>query len=130
MLAATAGCSSLQPVVGEPAGFVREKAPTFVVVTTVESEQSGDALVLASPQVDGNNLTGRFEGEVMTVPMVQVRTMSAVQPDRRKTTYAILGLAVGVGAVTYMMVGNGSRIDRSVVCVPEGHRGDQPYCPN
>lgn len=128
MLAATAGCSSLQPVLVEPAGFIQEKAPAFVVVTTAETEANGDRMVLAGPRVEGNNLMGRFDGEDVAVPIMQVRTVQAIQPDRRRTAFAILGLAVVTGAVTYLMVGNGSRIDNTVVCVPEGHRGDQPYC--
>lgn len=125
LLLTTAACTSLQPVM-EPTGFIADKNPKFVVITTADAED--ETLVLSGPRLQSGSLTGTFEGETVTYPMGRIRTVMAVQPDKKRTLFAILGLAVGVGAVTYMMVGNGKDINRSPICVPEGHRGDLPYC--
>jgi hypothetical protein len=125
LLLSVTACTSLQPVI-EPNGYVARKNPSFVVITTVNENE--DPIVLTRPQVQGNTLTGTFEGEPVTFPMMNIRTVQAVQPDRKKTMFAILGGVVSVGLVTYLMVGNGTRIDRSPVCVPEGTRSDLPYC--
>jgi len=125
LLLAMTACTSLQPV-AEPSGFVAQKSPSFVVVTTVEQDQ--DPIVVSRPQVEGGNLVGLFEGEPASIPMATIRTFSAVQPDKRKTMFAIIGGVALTGVVAYLGFRNGSRIDRSPVCVPEGHRGDLPYC--
>lgn len=125
LLLTMTACTSLQPV-AEPSGFVAQKNPSFVVVTTVEQDR--DPIVVSRPQVEGGNLVGLFEGEPASIPMTTIRTFSAVQPDKRKTMFAILGGVALTGVVAYLGFRNGSRIDRSQVCVPEGHRGDLPYC--
>ncbi len=125
LLLTMTACTSLQPV-AEPGGFVAEKSPSFVVITTVDQDQ--DPIVVARPQMDGGNLVGMTEGERASIPIVSIRTVRAVQPDRKKTMFAVLGGALATGVVTYLLFNTGSRIDRSPVCVPEGHRGDLPYC--
>jgi hypothetical protein len=127
LLLSMAACTSLQPV-KEPTGYFARKAPSFVVVTTVDSEESQDPIVLQRPQLQAGTLVGLSDGETVSLPISRIRTVRAVQRDRKLTAFALLGAAVGVGAVTYLMVGNGKRIDRSPICVPEGHRGDLPYC--
>jgi len=125
LLLTMTACTSLQPV-AEPSGFVAQKSPSFVVVTTVEQDQ--DPIVVSRPQVEGGNLVGLFEGEPASIPMATIRTFSAVQPDKRKTMFAIISGVALTGVIAYLGFRNGSRIDRSPVCVPEGHRGDLPYC--
>ena len=125
LLLTMTACTSLQPV-AEPSGYVAQKSPSFVVVTTVEEDQ--DPIVVSRPQVENGNLIGLTEGEPATIPMTTIRTFRAVQPDKRKTMIAIIAGVALTGAVTYVSFLRGSRIDRSPVCVPGGHRGDLPYC--
>ena len=125
LLLTMTACTSLQPV-AEPSGFVAQKSPSFVVVTTVEQDQ--DPIVVSRPQVEGGNLIGLTEGEPARIPLTTIRTFRAVQPDKRKTTIAILSGVALTGLVAWVSFGRGTRIDRSPVCVPEGHRGDLPYC--
>jgi hypothetical protein len=125
LLLTMTACTSLQPV-AEPSGYVAHKSPSFVVVTTVEEDQG--PMVVSGPRVEGGNLVGTLEGEQTAIPMTTIRTFRAVQPDKRKTMFAIIGGVVLTGAVTYLAFSAGSRIDNSPVCVPGGHRGDNPYC--
>jgi hypothetical protein len=126
LLATTAACTSLQPV-KEPAGFLSQKNPRFVVITTEAQEMDGP-LVVQRPQLQEGSLVGFLDGESVTLPMSRIRTVQAIQPDKKKTTLFLLGASVGVGIVTYMIVHTGSKIDNSAVCVPGGTRGDNPYC--
>jgi hypothetical protein len=125
LLLTMTACTSLQPV-AEPSGYVAQKSPSFVVVTTVEQDQ--DPIVVSRPQVEGGNLVGMMEGEPATIPMTTIRTFRAVQPDKRKTMFALIAGAALTGAVVYVSFLKGKNIDNSPVCVPGGHRGDLPYC--
>jgi hypothetical protein len=127
LLLTTAACTSLQPV-KEPTGYFARNAPRFVVVTTVDSTEVPDPIVVARPQLDGGTLTGMTDGETVSIPMVRIRTVSAVQKDKRRTAFALIGGAIGVGMVTYLMSNVGSKIDNSAVCVPSGDRSGNPYC--
>jgi hypothetical protein len=126
LLSTVTACTSLQPV-ADTTTFMEQKNPRFVVITTEQSE-NGDPIVLTRPQLDAGNLTGTSDGEELVVPMRTIRTLRAVQTDKRRTTLAIVGAAVGVGVLGYLMVNVGNRIDDSTVCVPGGHRGSGPYC--
>ena len=126
LLSTLTACTSLQPV-ADTASFIEQKNPTFVVITTEQSE-TGDPIVVTRPALEAGNLTGTSEGEMFAVPVRTIRTIRAVQPDKRKTTFALVGAAIGVSAVALLMTNIGSKIDKTPVCVPDGHRGDNPYC--
>jgi hypothetical protein len=87
-------------------------------------------MVLQAPRLEAGTITGTFEGEQVSLPMTRVRTVSAVQRDRKRTMWAVIGSSIAAGLVTYMVVGNGKTISNNQVCVPEGSRSDLPYCDN
>ena len=125
LLLTMTACTSLQPV-AEPSGYVAQKSPSFVVVTTANQEEG--TIVVSQPQVQDGNLVGTMEGEIATIPMANIRSFQAVQPDKRKTLYAVIGGVALTGLVTYVSFLKGKQIDDSPVCVPGGHRGQGPYC--
>jgi hypothetical protein len=92
-LAASAGCSTLQPV-GDPARFISEARPQVVYAT----HTSGAVVAVARPRVSGDTLLGTREGLSLPValPLSQVERVEAVQRDKKRTTLMI----VGVTAVT------------------------------
>jgi hypothetical protein len=126
LLTTMTACTSLQPV-KDTTTFLEQNNPRFVVITTEQSE-TNDPIVVSRPALDAGNLTGTFEGEMYAVPVRTIRTIRAVQPDKRKTTFALVGAVVGVGALALIMSSIGDRIDNSPVCVPGGHRGQGDYC--
>ena len=125
LLLTMTACTSLQPV-AEPSGYVAQKNPAFVVITTTNEDQ--EPLVVSRPQVENGNLIGTAEGELASIPMVEIRTVRAVQRDNRKTMFAIIGGVALTGLVTYVSFLKGKEIDNSPVCVPGGHRGQDQYC--
>lgn len=116
LLLTTAACTSLQPVI-EPAAFFANRQPGFVVVTTVEAEEFDDPVVFLNPAYNGTTLSGLVDGEAKYMPVVRIRTLRANQPDRRKTTLAIIGGVVAAGAFGYLIAGSGSKID-DPTCLP------------
>ena len=106
LLFSMAACTSLQPV-AEPNAFFAKQSPAFVVVTTTEQTEEDDPLIVTRPQLQEGTLTGMAYGEPLTIPVTQVRTMSANQPNKRRTTFAIItGVAI-VGTLGYLAATSG-----------------------
>ena len=129
LLFSMTACTSLQPV-AEPSAYFAKQSPAFVVVTTTEQTDEDDPLIVTRPQLQEGTLTGMAYGEPLAIPVTRVRTMSANQPNRGRTTLAIItGVAI-LGTLGYLAatsgdgfseyeceapcrgIGNGARIPR------------------
>jgi hypothetical protein len=110
LLLSTAACTSLQTVV-QPAEFIPQNNPRFVVVTTADLEDGDDPYVLDQPRIQNGSLVGLYQGESLALPMTQVRVVRAKQFDRRRTTFAIIGSAVVLGGVGILIANTGNTID-------------------
>src|SRR5215208_933241 len=106
----TTACTSLQPV-AEPSAFFAKQSPSFVVVTTTEHSEDDDPLIVTRPQLQGGTLSGIAYGEPLAIPVTRVRTMSAHQPNRRRTTLAVFtGVAI-VGTLGYLAATSGDAFE-------------------
>jgi hypothetical protein len=92
VLLSTVGCATLQTL-REPAQFIATENPKVVHVTyknrTIE--------VVAQPRVSGDSLFGalqRSPSHRVAVPLSQVQLIQARQPNGKRTTMMIAGLAV------------------------------------
>ena len=129
LLFSTAACTSLQPV-AEPNAFFAKQSPSFVVVTTTEQTEDDDPMIITRPQLQAGTLTGVAYGEPLAIPVTRVRTISANQPNKRRTTLAIItGVAI-VGTLGYLAVTSGdgfSEYDCEAPCRGIGNGARIPY---
>jgi hypothetical protein len=123
LLLTTTACTSLQPVL-QPVEFVRQKQPTFVVITTADTQDGEDPLVIERPRIQDGALTGYLFGDPTQVPLPSIRAMQAKQYSKKRTMVAIAGGAVVLGAIGFMVANVGSSIDKTY-CPP-----GRPGCEN
>lgn len=90
VLLSSLGCATLQPL-REPAQFISRENPKVVYVTYKNRSVVG----VARPRVSGDSLFGTLQGQPAPVamPLSRVQVIEAMQPDRRRTTLLIAGLA-------------------------------------
>ena len=122
LLVVAAACSSIQPVL-QPADYFARKTPSFVVVTTLEADETDDPLVFEGPSIQNATLSGTVDGEAMSLPLARIRTLAAKQPDRQKTTAAVVAGGVALGVLGYLVSSSGKRLDDTPLCLP-------PNCEN
>lgn len=123
LLLTMTACTSLQPVL-QPVEFVSQKQPSFVIVTTADTQDGEDPLVIERPRIENGALTGYLFGDPTQVPLPSIRVMQAKQYSKQRTMIAIVGGAVAVGAVGFLIANAGKEIDRNY-CPP-----GQPGCEN
>lgn len=107
MLLSFTACTSLQPVADSKAFFAKE-APRFIVVTTTDQDQMDEPLILTGPRLEDGTITGMYQGEETSVPVARVRTIQATQPDKKKTTWALVIGGALVGGIGYLISTAGS----------------------
>ena len=123
LLLTTTACTSLQPVL-QPVEFVNQKQPSFVVVTTTDTQDGEDPLVIERPRIQNETLTGFLFGDPTQVPLPSIKAMQAKQYSKKRTMVAIVGGAVVLGAVGFMIANVGNSIDNNY-CPP-----GRPGCEN
>jgi hypothetical protein len=116
------GCTTLQPVL-QPVDFVTQKSPKYVLITTAELEDGEDPIMLSQPRIVEGALVGfDLYGESTRVPVSGIRVMRASQFNGRRTAFAVVGGAVIVGTIGFMIASQGKGIDNTY-CPP-------PRCEN
>jgi hypothetical protein len=113
-----AGCTTLQPV-GQPAQFIAEKQPSFVVITTDAVQEGDDPLVINAPRVQEGQLSGLLFGEQTLVPLSKIHTVQANQFNKKRTIYAGISAAVIGAGLIYFVAESGNRRDDEA-CKPDG----------
>jgi hypothetical protein len=113
-----AGCTTLQPV-GQPAQFIAEKQPSFVVITTDAVQEGDDPLVINAPRVQEGQLSGLLFGEQTQVPFAKIHTVQAKQFNKKRTIYFGVASAFVLGGITFLAIEAGNKRD-DASCVPDG----------
>ncbi|HUL03221.1 MAG TPA: hypothetical protein VLV16_08350 [Gemmatimonadales bacterium] len=92
-----AACTSLKPI--KPAEYIPKYGPDVVWVTASDKT----VVTVADPQVARDTLTGTRKGtqEQVTLPLTDVRTVSAKLPDHGKTAVFLIGMGALTTAVLY-----------------------------
>jgi hypothetical protein len=107
----TLGCATVQPV-RDPQKFIAESSPKVLYV----HHNGGAIIAVTEPRITGDTLLGVREGiaRPVALPMASIDHITAVQPNKKRTTMLVAGAVVVTGAVGYMLV--------------QGHSGDGPQC--
>ena len=105
------GCATLQPV-RDPHRFIAETHPKLVYV----HHQGGAVLAVTQPRMAGDTLVGVREGvsRELALPLSSIEQITAVQPNKKRTTMLIAGATVVTGAIGFMLI--------------QGYSGDGPNC--
>jgi hypothetical protein len=113
----TLGCATLQPL-REPAQFIAAQNPKVVYVTYKNRTVEG----IVQPRVSGDSLYGALHnspGHRVAVPLSQVQLVRALQPDKKRTTMLIAGLAVFAATSVYVLAKTGNDASCDSVANPD-----------
>lgn len=104
-LACTA-CASVRPV-QDPARFIADTRPNVVYI--VHANRS--LITIANPRVRGDTLHGTWAdqpGRTLAVPMQQVHSMVARQPDGKRSALLLAGAGTLAAVAVFALVTNSS----------------------
>ena len=100
-------CVSVQPL-RDPAQSIPKVAPQVVYVTYNDNSK----IPVSQPHVSGDSLYGTWQGvnEPVATPLNMVRLIEAKQPNPKRTTAMVVGLAaVTAGAIwTFSLITKGT----------------------
>jgi hypothetical protein len=124
-VAAVGACTTVRRV--PPVEYLNKNSPEVVWVT-----YTNNAVVpLAQPEIAGDTLKGLREGtsNPLTIPLDQVRSVQAKQPDHLKTALLVTTLGVGaVSAVYFIYIRQAGPFTDGVLCGYDVRVDPIPYC--
>jgi len=124
-VAAAGACTTVRRV--PPAEYLRTNSPDVVWVT-----YTNNAVVpVAQPEIAGDTLKGLRQGtsNPVTIPLDQVRSVQAKQPDHLKTAFLLTALGVGASSAVYFIyIRQAGPVTGGVDCGYDIRVDPIPYC--
>lgn len=98
ILVTTGACVTVRPVAA-PVNFIPQQNPELVWVTA----NNGEVIPMTRPAIRGDTLVGQWLGSTdpVSVPLGQVRSMYARQPDRTRTALLVASVVALGGFIVW-----------------------------
>ena len=116
-------CTSIRPVL-VPAEFIPKEQPELIWVVDSNDEQ----VPVTGPSLLADTIVGNVgsTSERYAMPLTQARMVLAKQPDRKRTTYFLLGTGAFLGLTTLAFAASGTGPFRACRQPPDKEK----RCPN
>jgi len=102
LLAAQWACHTISPV-ATPESYIAAERPTRLWVTRRDQTR----VLVEAPKMKGDSLLGFVDNRYQVVGRLQdLQTVEARHPAQRRTALLVGGLAVGVGGLVVLLLGN------------------------